>query len=106
MTSPFLAHVASLDLSTAVNRLAALLLLAALAWAGVVAAMASWAPTARWARVITPRALRLALFTAVSSTLAISPARAGDLDGLPLPTRGATTQPTGSVVARAACPSD
>ncbi|HUS20423.1 MAG TPA: LysM domain-containing protein [Aeromicrobium sp.] len=83
--------LASVDLSTALNRLAGCLLVGTLAWAGLVTLLASWAPTARWARAITPRALRVTLFTAVSSALAVSPARAAsDLDGLPLPSRGVT----------------
>jgi nucleoid-associated protein YgaU len=98
-------HVTSqllfLDLPTALHRLAACLLGIALAWGGLAAALASWGPTAKWARAMTPRALRVALFTAVWSTLAISPARAAsDLDGLPLPSRGTTVQPTGSTADR------
>jgi hypothetical protein len=88
---------AAVDLPTALNRLATYLLGGALGWAGLVGALASWEPTARWARALTPRALRVALFTAVSGALAISPARAaGGLDGLPLPTRGPTVEPAGS----------
>ncbi|MFL6090070.1 MAG: hypothetical protein ACJ71Z_08020 [Aeromicrobium sp.] len=84
--------LATIDLPTALARLATALLGVALAWAALVAALASWRPTAHWARAITPRALRAAALTALSGTLAISPARAaGDLDGLPLPQRGATT---------------
>jgi len=84
-----------LDLPMALHRLAACLLCVALAWSGLVAALASWQPTARWARALTPRVLHAALFTAVSGGLAISPAHAaGDLDGLPLPSRGVTAVPT------------
>lgn len=51
---------------------------------------------------MTPRALRVLLFTTVSGTLAISPARAaGDLDGLPLPSRGPTLQPTAAATSSA-----
>lgn len=84
----------ALDLPTALHRISTCLLVGALAWACLVAALASCPRTARWARAITPRALRIALFTAMSGSLAISPARAaGDLDGLPLPTRASTVEP-------------
>jgi nucleoid-associated protein YgaU len=85
----------SLDLATALNRVAIGLLVVAAAWAGLVAALASWGPTVRWARALTPRVLRAALFATVSGSLAISPAQgASDLDGLPLPSRGVTGKPT------------
>jgi nucleoid-associated protein YgaU len=65
-------------------------------WAAMVAALDSWGPTKRWARALTPRVLRGAVFTALTGTLVISPARAaGDLDGLPLPDRGVTDHPAG-----------
>lgn len=83
---------AGLDLPTALLRITALLLAGACAWAALVALLASWGPTARWARILTPRILRGVVFTAVSGGLAISPAHASDLDGLPLPARGATVQ--------------
>jgi hypothetical protein len=92
-------EISSIYIPAALHRLATCLLVGALAWAGLIATLASWRPTQRWARAMTPRALRVALLTAVSGTLAISPARAaGDLDGLPLPSRGPTVQPTGNTV--------
>jgi hypothetical protein len=83
-------------LPTALSRGALYLLSGALAWAALVAALASWQPTARWARALTPGALRAVVFTAVSGGLAISPAQAAsDLDGLPLPSRGPTVEQPG-----------
>jgi len=84
----------SADLPTALRQLAALSLVAVGAWAALIGLLASWRPTARLARVLTPRMLRAALFTTVSGTLAIAPAHAaGELDGLPFPDRGTTAEP-------------
>src|SRR5689334_23483938 len=74
------------DLPTALTRLTAAMLAAVLGWALLIAVLASCRPTARWARALTPCALRGVVFTALSGTLVMSPAHAGnDLDGLPLP---------------------
>jgi hypothetical protein len=82
-------------LPTALRQVAALSLVAVGAWAAIVGLLASWRPTARLARALTPRVLRAALFTTVSGTLAITPAHAaGELDGLPFPDRGTTIAPT------------
>lgn len=87
------AHFA--DLPIALFHLTALLLGVALAWAALVALLATWRPTKRIAMALTPRLLRAAVFTTVSGTLAISPAHAAsDLDGLPYPDRGVTAAPT------------
>jgi nucleoid-associated protein YgaU len=84
----------SADLPTALSQLTAATLVVVGAWAALVGLLASWGPTARVARALTPRVLRAALFTTVSGTLAFSPAHAGsDLDGLPFPDRGTTVQP-------------
>src|SRR5687768_14270717 len=84
----------SADLPTALSQLTAATLVVVGAWAALVGLLASWRPTARVARALTPRVLRTALFTTVSGTLAISPAHAdSDLDGLPFPDRGTTVQP-------------
>lgn len=81
------------DLSTALLALSGVLLAASTAWALLVAALACWRPTARWAAALTPRALRAILFTGVTGAVALSPVRAsaGDLDGLPLPDRPVTS---------------
>ena len=84
----------SADLPTALSQLTAAMLAVVGAWATLVGLLASWRPTARMARALTPRVLRAALFTTVTGTLAISPAHAdSDLDGLPFPDRGTTVQP-------------
>jgi nucleoid-associated protein YgaU len=84
------------DLPTALFQLTSALLLAALAWATLVALLASWRPTKRIALALTPRLIRAAVFTTVSGTLVISPARAAsDLDGLPFPDRSVTAGPVG-----------
>jgi nucleoid-associated protein YgaU len=93
-------HVTT-DLSTALFQFTTALFAAALAWAALVALLASWTPTARLARALTPRVIRAAVFTTVSGTLAFSPAHAaGDLDGLPLPIRaaGANASPADHIV--------
>ena len=85
----------STDLPTALRQLAALALAVVGAWAALVGILASWRPTARVARALTPRVLRAALFTTVSGGLAIAPAQAtGELDGLPFPDRGLTAHPS------------
>ena len=85
----------SVDLPTALHQVAALSLAAVGAWAALIGLLASWRPTARLARALTPRVLRAALCTTVSGTLAISPAHAtGELDGLPFPDRSITAQPS------------
>ena len=92
--SPFFALIdRSADLSTALLSLSAGLLLAATAYAVLVAVLSSWRPTARWATAMTPRAFRAALFTGMSGAIALSPVRANadDLDGLPLPDRPVTS---------------
>jgi hypothetical protein len=82
------------DLPTALLQLTVAVLVAAVVWAGLVALLASWRPTRNLAVALTPRLLRAAVFTTVSGTLALSPAHAdNDLDGLPFPDRGTTTQP-------------
>ena len=82
------------DLPSALFQLTSALLLTALAWAALVALLASWRPTKRIAVALTPRLIRAAVFTTVSGTLVISPARAAsDLDGLPFPDRGVTSTP-------------
>lgn len=84
----------SADLPTALSQLTAATLVVVGAWAALVGLLASWRPTARVARALTPRVLRAALFTTVSGTLALSPTHAdSDLDGLPFPDRGTTVQP-------------
>lgn len=91
------------DLPAALLQCTTLLFLGVAAWAALVALLASWRPTKRFAMVLTPRLIRAALFTTVSSTLMISPAHAdGDLDGLPFPDRGATAQPTAEPAADSA----
>lgn len=83
------------DLPTALRQLAALSLVAVGTWAALIGLLASWRPTARLARALTPRILRAALFTTVSGTLVIAPAHAsGELDGLPFPDRGVTASPS------------
>jgi len=83
------------DLPTALFQLTSALLLTVLAWATLVALLASWRPTKRIAVALTPRLIRAAVFTTVSGTLVISPARAAsDLDGLPFPDRSVTATPT------------
>ena len=85
----------SADLATALRQVAALSLAVVGAWAALIGLLASWRPTARLARALTPRLLRAALFTTVSGTLAISPAHAtGELDGLPFPDRAVTAEPS------------
>ncbi len=85
----------SADLPTALRQVAALSLVAVGVWAALIGLLASWRPTARLARALTPRMLRAALFTTVSGTLAIAPAQAaGELDGLPFPDRGVTANPS------------
>lgn len=80
------------DLPAALLQLTTLLLLAVASWATLVALLASWRSTKRIAVALTPHLVRAALFTTVSGTLVISPARAaGDLDGLPYPDRATTT---------------
>lgn len=84
-----------MTLATALFQFTCALLAAALTWAALVALLASWPPTSRLARALTPRVIRAAVFTTVSGTLAIGPAHAaGDLDGLPLPIRAANTYAT------------
>jgi Tfp pilus assembly protein FimV len=84
------------DLPTALFQLTSALLAAALAWTALVALLASWRPTKRIAIALTPRLIRAAVFTTVSGTLVISPARAdSDLDGLPFPDRSVTAAPDG-----------
>src|ERR1044072_4296618 len=82
------------DLPTALFQLTSALLLTVLAWATLVALLASWGPTKRLALALTPRLIRAAVFTTVSGTLVIGPAQAAsDLDGLPFPDRGVTATP-------------
>lgn len=82
------------DLPTALFHLTLAMLIAAVAWAGLVVLLASWSPTRRLARAVTPRLLRAAVFTTVAGTVAIGPAHAGsELDGLPFPDRGTTVEP-------------
>lgn len=89
-----------MDLPTALVHITSLLLALACGWAALIGLLASWQPTVRWARVLTPRMLRGVVFGAVSGGLALSPAHAvGNLDGLPLPLRGATSNAHVHVVA-------
>lgn len=89
------------DLPAALLQLTTLMFLGVAAWAALVALLASWRPTRRIAKALTPRLIRAALFTTVSGTLAISPAHAGsNLDGLPFPDRGVTAEPTASTADR------
>lgn len=82
------------DLPAALLQLTTLAFLGVAAWAALVALLASWRPTKRMALALTPRIVRAAVFTTVSGTLVISPARAAsDLDGLPFPDRGVTVEP-------------
>lgn len=82
------------DLPAALFQFTTVLFVGIAAWAAVVGLLASWAPTTRIARALTPRIIRAAIFTTVSGTLAMSPAQAdGKLDGLPYPDRGVTTGP-------------
>jgi nucleoid-associated protein YgaU len=96
------------DLPAALLQLTTLAFLGVAAWAALVALLASWRPTKHIAMALTPRLIRAAVFTTVSGTLVISPARAdSDLDGLPFPDRGVTSSPatptafTGDHVVRA-----
>ena len=83
------------DLPAALLQLTTGVFLGVALWATLVALLASWRPTKRIAVALTPRVIRAVVFTTVSGTLAISPAHAdSDLDGLPFPDRGTTTEPT------------
>jgi len=83
------------DLLAALLQLTTLTFLGVAAWAAIVALLASWHRTKPIAMALTPRLIRAAIFTTVSGTLVIGPAHAGsDLDGLPFPDRGTTTEPT------------
>jgi nucleoid-associated protein YgaU len=83
------------DLPAALLQLTTVVFLGVAAWAALVALLASWPPTKRTARALTPRLIRAAVFTTVTGTLAVTPAHADSvLDGLPFPDRGITAEPT------------
>ncbi len=65
----------SADLPTALRQVAALSLVAVGVWAALIGLLASWRPTARLARALTPRMLRAALFTTVSGAASCWPGR-------------------------------
>jgi hypothetical protein len=82
------------DLPTALFQVTTAVFVAVAAWAALVAVLASWHRTRGMAKALTPRIIRAVIFTTVSGTLAISPARAaGELDGLPYPDRATTGEP-------------
>lgn len=89
-------HGELVDLPVALLQLTTLAFLGVAAWAALIALLASWHPTKRFARALTPRFIRAFVFATASGTLAIGPAHAnGDLNGLPFPDRGVTAaEPT------------